>query len=34
MFWDSSALVPVLVPETRSRILTELIKGDQQLALW
>jgi predicted nucleic acid-binding protein len=34
MFWDSSALVPVLVPEARSRTLTDLVKDDRQLALW
>ena len=34
MFWDSSALVPLLVPETRSRALADVMRLDRQVALW
>jgi hypothetical protein len=34
MFWDSSALVPVLVAEARSRQLVELLGRDAWAAIW
>ena len=34
MFWDSSALVPVLLPEPRSRQLTELLIADKEVVIW
>jgi len=34
MFWDSSALVPVIVPESRSAELTTALVGDKELTIW
>ena len=34
MFWDSSALVPVLVAEAGSRELTALLRADRAPATW
>ena len=34
MFWDSSALVPLLVPEARSAALTTLIADDKEMTIW
>lgn len=34
MFWDSSAVVPLLLPETRSRRLTDLLASDHEPATW
>lgn len=34
MFWDSSALVPLLVAETRSDALTEQIARDTEPVIW
>ena len=34
MFWDSSALVPVLVPETRSAASASLLVSDRRVTLW
>ena len=34
MFWDSSALVPLLFPEAHSSSLTELISGDREMTIW
>ena len=34
MFWDSSALVPCLVPEARSREIASRLRSDQEVALW
>ena len=34
MFWDSSALVPLLVPEPRSNELTSLLAFDTEPAIW
>lgn len=34
MFWDSSALVPVLLPEARSERLTELLVTDKEVVIW
>ena len=34
MFWDSSALVPLLLPEPRSARLTELLLDDREVVIW
>jgi len=34
MFWDSSALVPLLVAEPRSAALTRLFGGDAEPVIW
>lgn len=34
MFWDSSALVPVLLPETSSAELTRTLRSDVRPAIW
>jgi predicted nucleic acid-binding protein len=34
MFWDSSAVVPSLLREARSRVMTELLRSDTAPALW
>jgi len=34
MFWDSSALVPLLVSETRSVELTTLLAEDKEMTMW
>ena len=34
MFWDSSALVPLLVSEPRSAELTSLLASDNEPAMW
>jgi predicted nucleic acid-binding protein len=34
MFWDSSALVPLLVAEARSAVLTALLAGDDEPVIW
>ena len=34
MFWDSSALVPLLLPEQRSDALTKLLAADSEPVLW
>ena len=34
MFWDSSALVPILVPEARSSRLTALFASDVEMTVW
>ena len=34
MFWDSSAIVPLLVPEGRSEALTRQIGGDTEPVIW
>ncbi len=33
-FWDSSALLPLLVPEARSELLVELMRDDPAAAVW
>jgi len=33
-FWDSSALLPLLVPEARSERLVELMRDDPAAAVW
>lgn len=34
MFWDSSALVPLLLPDVRSAELSTLLRSDAEPALW
>lgn len=34
MFWDSSALVPILLPEARSESLTALLSADKEVVVW
>ena len=34
MFWDSSALIPVVLPEGRSDALTEQLAGERNLTVW
>lgn len=34
MFWDSSAIVPLLVPEPRSAVLTSLFAQDKEPTIW
>ena len=34
MFWDSSALVPLLLPEARSEALTRLLASDNEPVIW
>jgi uncharacterized protein len=34
MFWDSSALVPILLPEARSETLTALLSADKEVVIW
>lgn len=34
MFWDSSAVVPLLLPEPRSAALTTLLAADREVTLW
>lgn len=34
MFWDTSALIPLLLPEPRSAVLTETAASDRELTVW
>ena len=34
MFWDTSAIIPVLLPEPRSVVLTEALTADREVTLW
>ena len=34
MFWDTSAIIPVLLPERRSEALTEQMAADREVTLW
>jgi predicted nucleic acid-binding protein len=34
MFWDSSALVPLLVPEPQSAALATLVTADKEATIW
>src|SRR5437899_4506017 len=34
MFWDSSAVVPCLLPDTRSTAITSLLRAQPELVLW
>ena len=33
-FWDSSAIVPLLVDESASEIMRELLKADSEMVVW
>lgn len=34
MFWDTSALIPLVLPEARSALLTEALAADREVTLW
>ena len=34
MFWDSSALIPLILPEARSASLTEQLASGQEITVW
>jgi predicted nucleic acid-binding protein len=34
VFWDSSALVPLLLPESRSDALTQILSDDREPVIW
>jgi hypothetical protein len=34
MFWDTSAIIPLLLPEPRSVVLTEALTADREVTLW
>ena len=34
MFWDTSAIIPVLLPESRSAALTEALAADREVTVW
>ena len=34
MFWDSSALIPLVLPEARSAVLTNALAADREVTLW
>jgi hypothetical protein len=34
MFWDTSAIIPVLLPEPRSALLTEALATDREVTVW
>ena len=34
MFWDTSAIIPVLLPEPRSAVITEALAADREVTLW
>jgi predicted nucleic acid-binding protein len=34
MFWDTSAIIPVLLPEPRSAALTETLAADREVTVW
>ena len=34
MFWDASALIPLVLPEPRSPTLTEIISADREVTFW
>lgn len=34
MFWDTSAIIPVLLPEPRSAAITEALAADREVTLW
>jgi predicted nucleic acid-binding protein len=34
MFWDTSALIPLLLPEPRSAALTEILAADREVTVW
>jgi uncharacterized protein with PIN domain len=34
MFWDNSAIIPLLLPEPRSVVQTEALTADREVTLW
>ena len=34
MFWDTSAIIPVLLPESRSAAITDALAADREVTLW
>jgi predicted nucleic acid-binding protein len=34
MFWDTSALIPLVLPEPRSATLTDAITADREVTMW
>src|SRR5262245_28330470 len=34
MFWDASAIIPLVLPEPRSAALTEVVTADREVTLW
>jgi len=34
MFWDSSAVVPILLPESRSGNMSRMLQADREPAIW
>jgi uncharacterized protein len=34
MFWDTSALIPVLLPESRSGAITDALAADREVTVW
>jgi predicted nucleic acid-binding protein len=34
MFWDSSAVVPLLLPEARSELLAQSLAAEREMTLW
>ena len=34
MFWDTSAIIPVLLPESRSGAITDALAADREVTLW
>ncbi|MBI3456461.1 MAG: type II toxin-antitoxin system VapC family toxin [Candidatus Rokubacteria bacterium] len=34
MFWDSSAIVPILLAEARSAVMASLLRSDPEFVLW
>lgn len=34
MFWDSSALIPLIFPESRSAAVTDMLAADREVTLW
>lgn len=34
MFWDTSALIPLVLPEARSTVLAEIVATDREVTLW
>jgi predicted nucleic acid-binding protein len=34
MFWDTSAIIPVLLPEPRSAAMTAALSADREVTLW
>jgi predicted nucleic acid-binding protein len=34
MFWDTSALIPLVLPEPRSGVLTDAVTADREVTVW